>query len=220
MRHILAFMLLSVLFVSSSFAADYYIAESAAGSGDGTSCANARAYTWNWSGVTAGDTVWICGTVNLVYGQAVVVGASGDGGTHNPVTLAFCDTANCGESYAPGTIQVPGQTNLVSISNKHDVIVDGMGVGIIQATDNGSAIAGYTNNLSPTGIYVWGTSTYITVQNLTIRTMYVHQYQTTTDDTMPYGGGKGIYFQGTTYVDVHDCDISDASTGIVWFRGR
>ncbi|MDR3582908.1 MAG: hypothetical protein P4L62_00910 [Candidatus Pacebacteria bacterium] len=204
----------------TSHAADFYIAQTAAGSGNGTSCANAKAYTWNWSGVQPGDTIWICGTINLVWGENVLVGASGSATTHTPVVLAFCDAGDCGGTYSPGVVQSVGQADDIMIgSGMHDIVIDGKNVGVVQATNNGSAIDGYANQGSPVGVYVYGSTDHITVQNLTIQKIYVHQYQTTTNDTAQNGMGLGIWFQGTTNANVNNCTISDAATGIVLGSG-
>src|SRR5664280_1410653 len=57
----------SIFIVSPAWSADYYIAQSAAGNNNATSCANAKAISYltgSWSGkVAAGDTVHLCGQI-------------------------------------------------------------------------------------------------------------------------------------------------------------
>lgn len=54
--------LLILMWCGSAWGATYYLADAAAGSGNGSSCANAVAYT-TFSSITAGDTAYLCGTI-------------------------------------------------------------------------------------------------------------------------------------------------------------
>lgn len=207
-----------LFFCGSAFAKNWYIGNSTRGSGDGSSCTNTLSGLypggWNWSGVNPGDTVWICGTINVDESYQIVVQATGDAITHNPVTLKFCSESDCGAGNT-GLVTASVALPMVTISNTNDLVIDGNDVGIIQCTDSGSPSAGYTWKGNPTGIYHSGTGDHITIKNLTIRNLYVHQYQTSTYDNARYGAGKAIWFQNATNVEVHNCRISDVGAGIV-----
>lgn len=152
----------------SSLAADYYVAQNQAGSGNASSCANAKAITWNWTNpnVTGNDTVWVCGNIIGGVGAAgITIGASGSLG--HPITLKFCSGASdCGAGTAV-TMEAPYWDKAISCSGKQHVVIDGNG-GIIKNTDNGDE---RTYQSGSTGVY--STCSDLEVKNLTINDLYV-----------------------------------------------
>ena len=86
---------LLILTLITAFAEDLYIAQTNLGSANGTSAANARAYTWfntstNWTSVSGvpdrigpGDTVHIVGVITNP------LSIQGSGSPGNPITLKF-----------------------------------------------------------------------------------------------------------------------------------
>lgn len=88
---ITSLMLCLLVGVASAFAENFYIGQSSAGAGDGTSCANRRAISFfngsgNWgvgaSKISAGDTVYLCGTITTA------MGVQGSGSAGNVITIS------------------------------------------------------------------------------------------------------------------------------------
>ena len=180
----------------SSQAADYYIAQIAAGSGNGDSCTDATAisyYTGSWSGkVSAGDTVHLCGTLT----SALTIGASGMAG--NPITIKF-------ESGANFTSTVWSSSGAINCGSYDYLVIDGSNTGIIQNTANGGALANQSNSR---GINSTGNN--IEIKNLTIQNIFVAVYNTST--------GEGaqtvdIWAQGSNIL-IHDNTLKDANAVI------
>ena len=181
--------LLLLLGATNIYAADYYVAQHAAGSGNGDSCATATAisyYTGSWSGkVSAGDTVHLCGTLT----STLTIGGSGSSGS--PITVRFESGAKF--SQGAGTAWGTTSTAAIVINGVNYITIDGNRVGIIENTDNGSP-----NTTTPAGtfgtqqesygIYLYG-STGVTIQNLTIRNIY-QRVASSNDST---GLGYAIY---------------------------
>jgi hypothetical protein len=205
-----------ILFVfRDAFAANYYIAQSAAGEEDGTSCANAYAYDWNWSGVTAGDTVYMCGS----FSSDVTVNASGSSGTGNEVTLKSCadGEANCGTGNAAAFSATYWTTSSPAIEclSKNYVIIDGNDVGTIEATDNGDSSI-KNNSQNGYGIHVSGGSN-VEVMGWTVEDIYVQPYNVTPDPMGKDGPSTVcIFIDASDDVYIHDNTVHDAGTCILY----
>jgi hypothetical protein len=204
--------------VARGSATNIYIAQSAAGSANGSSCANSYAYSFfnasaNWgtgtSQIGPGTTVHLCGTLT----NALV--AQGSGSSGSPVTILF-DSATSGQISMPA---IPS-TGAIVLSNHSYFTVNGGNVGVIQSTNNGSSASlcsgsPYTNNVMSVGIAA-ASSSYITVENLTIGPLYIHVC--TNDDStnnsvlsppgpvcVSYVGTSNLVVTGNTMHDVGWC---------------
>lgn len=191
--------LLSLLFVITLHALGanaVYIAQSAAGSADGSSCANAEAVTYfnaagNWSStptgiqIGPGTTVHLCGTITseLTF--------RGSGASGNVVTLL----AESGAILAsPGStlINVNGQSNILMDGGTACGWIDHAQVacnGIIQNTLNGtpgaSCIGGacnLQNNLTQIDMSAVTGASNIEIRNWLFEDAYLH---TSSSDTTP-----------------------------------
>lgn len=198
------------LFSTNVFAADFYVAQSQAGTNDGSSCTNAYSLAWfntsaNWANpkqsgkIGPGDTVHLCGTFTS---EADVLT---DGSSGSPITILF-------ETDAKFSYQPANNGKFIAMSNRAFIIIDGGTNGIIEATDNGtpSAYGGIYNNQSTLyGISAAGSHD-IEIKNLTIRNLYVH---TTPLDPATFSNKPhGIYFNGVgNNISIHDCKFSDMS---------
>jgi len=207
MKKIFLTILIVLLFASPVYCADYYIAQSAAGSGDGSSCANADAIadlTWGTGNmVKAGDTLHLCGTIT----STLTIGASGTDSTTNAITIKFEDGARFSmPTWTTGT-------GAINSSAKNYIIIDGGTNGIIEATDNGtSATFGGTKTYSADiyGVYITN-CTGCEVKNLTIQNIYDRLASST--DCNKYG--KGIYATGSfSNISINNCTISDNAYAI------
>jgi hypothetical protein len=179
---------------------DVYIAQTAAGSANGSSCANAFAYTYfntkgNWTSSIAsgtqigpGSTVHVCGTITVGANTEALV-FQGSGLSGSPVTLYF----ESGAMLASPEWPPQGSGGAIDVSNQNYVVINGNGgangatQGIIEATatgDSGAACPGgsCTYHDDSNGIEA-DSSNNLTVEGLAIIDMYV------TASGVPNGGG-------------------------------
>jgi hypothetical protein len=177
--------------------ANVYIAQSAAGAGNGADCADAYAVTFfnsssNWgtssSKIGPGTTVHLCGTITSA------LTAKGSGSSGSPITILF-DSATSAQMSFPA---VP-TSGAINVSNQSYITIDGQNVGIIQSTNNGSSAGGYANQVCSVAILATSAAN-ITVQNLQVLNLYVH---TTTSDNsaggcMGVGPPSAVIFPGAT----------------------
>ena len=165
-----------------------YIAQTAAGSANGTSCANAYALTYfntagNWSAtptgtqIGPGSTVHLCGTFTGTAGQNGMLDILGSGTSGNPITILFEPGANATAPYwgNNGFIYAASTVNYITI--------DGGGTGSVPAgtfvpngdivaSANGAALANHV--AGSIAIAFRGTGdTGITVQNMQCENMFV-----------------------------------------------
>lgn len=191
---ILSITFLLLLFGATNiYAADYYIAQTAAGSANGESCANAYVYTWPWTGVNDGDTVHLCGTIT----STLTIPKSG---TSAGITVKFETGANL-TSAAWGTTS----SSAIYASGISYIIIDGNNTGVIANTNNGDALGVQQTS---SAIYVSGGS-YWTVKNLTVQNMYVH----VSGNASSYGGFN-IYLLGVSNVSVYGNTLNNNYFGI------
>jgi hypothetical protein len=187
---------------------DVYIAQTAAGSANGSSCANAFAYSYfntkgNWTSSVAsgtqigpGSTVHVCGTITVgANTEALVFQGSGVNGS--PVTLYFESGAVLSSPEWPPQ----GSGGAIDTSNQNYVVVNGNGgangatQGVIVATatgDSGAACpsGSCTYHDDSNGIEA-DSSNNLTVEGLAIIDMYV-----TTTGVPSGGGGSCIWDHG------------------------
>jgi hypothetical protein len=138
---ICALALLAVVFCGSARAAgDVYVSQSGGGSGDGSSCANAKPASFfnsgsNWGGtIAAGSTVHLCGTITTA------LTAQGSGASGNPITIQWESGASISACSQNGGIQLPGRQWLVLDLGGNSAAItcpnNGTGLGS-QSTANG-----------------------------------------------------------------------------------
>jgi hypothetical protein len=179
----------------------FYISQS--GTGDGSSCANAKSAAWfsaatNWAvafqKIGVGDTVHLCGIIS----SNLIVQGSGSAGS--PITVLFEPGAKMESPTWYG--------GAISITGKSHVIVDGGSGGVIKATRSGS---GFGNTAGSVGVVISNSSN-VEVKNLTILGMYV---RTDTGENCNNACGAGVSIANTfSYISVHHTTITDARVGI------
>ncbi len=171
-----------------------YIAQAAAGSANGSSCANAYAYTYfntsgNWTSGTPsgaqigpGTTVHLCGTFSAPANACNYLTIQGSGSSGNPITVHFepgsvltAPTwgAGCGAIYSTGHsyITIDGGNSGSAVAGCPAACSSTLsGGGTIQATANGTGLAYQING---NGILTYNCS-YCTFENLIVSNIYVH----------------------------------------------
>jgi hypothetical protein len=214
MKKILFILLIIISLASPAFTADYYIAQTAAGDADGTSCANADAIadlTWGAGNmVAAGDTLHLCGTIT----STLTVGASGSAG--QPITILFESGAKLsqGEGTAWGGGTSPSTSAAIYAASKSYITIDGGTNGIIENTDNGTGLGVAVNSH---GIGMSGVSN-IVIKNLTVKEIYKRTPRSDVDSNA-YGvgiwinNGSNITVNNNSVYGAYYCLAFTASTG-------
>jgi hypothetical protein len=211
----LVFAALLLSMASSVHASDTYVAQSSAGSSDGTSCANAYAYTDPVHGTNGGQTadqgpgktIHLCGTITgNAADQAVNINASGSPG--NPFTIKF-------ETGAILTAPVWGGIGgaITVGGGAHDVTIDGGTNGVIQNTDNGTGLGHHD---SSHGVYMQGGLTNIIIENLHILNICQHTSPTDLAGCSTSGNDATAIMEtgAKTNVVITRNTLSDAVIGI------
>jgi hypothetical protein len=162
-------------------ATNIFLAQTAAGTADGSSCDNARPVSYfnearNWgtggSQIGSGTVVHLCGIIGIT----LKVPASQGTGL---VTIQFEANAKMQQSAAPNFIVLGAHSNSFLVTGQAPCgFVGHAHVDCpekIQNTDNGSPAGGFGNHISPsTAIDVSGATGTVTIQNLEISNLYVH----------------------------------------------
>jgi hypothetical protein len=184
------FILLFLLLPVCAFSEDLYIAQTAAGTNDMSSCANAQSMAWlntagNWGAgankVSAGDTVHLCGTIT----SPLTIQGSGTNSTTNAITIKFETGAKFSKAHwnQSGT----NQDSAIYSGGYNYIVIDGGTDGIIESTLNGSSGGtcpggSCTSQLANNGIYFGSGTIGTTIKNINIRNLY---YRTSTTDYAP-----------------------------------
>lgn len=186
---IMALVLFTISCVGTAFASDIFLAQSAAGAGDGSSCANARAISWfnatsSWGAapglIGPGTNIHLCGNFNDSTPGDTLLTFQGSGTSGNPITLTF-------ESGAILTNSAYwGANGAIYIHNKNYIVVDGGANGIVQNTGDGT---GLSYNHQSNGIAISGGGTGITIENLMIKNICQRSAGDTGDSCSAGGGG-------------------------------
>ena len=206
-----------VVCASFCFANDVYLANSSAGANDGSSCANAKAYTYfnssgNWSAtptgiqIGPGTTVHLCGTITDSLSGNMFT-AQGSGSAGNVVTIKFETGAS---------LQSPGESVFINLNSQSYFLIDGgptcgykNGAFAASTACNGSiynTLNGYAGQTCPGGSCLYQVNTKaiiapgnnIEVRNLQIGPIYIHG--DTSDLTFsPPGPGCITNGTGTNY---------------------
>jgi hypothetical protein len=203
---------------------DIYLAQGATGSNNGSSCANAYAYTFfstvgNWGAgsnqIGPGTTVHICGTITDSLNGTLLT-AQGSGTSASPITIHF-------ESGA--ILQSPAETTFINGNNKSYFIIDGGTscgwVGGARVTCNGliqNTLNGFSGQSCPGGPCAYQVQTQminnfnsnLEVRNLTIGPVYIHGG--TNDTTFTSPGPKCLDFTtGGGTINIHNDIMHDAA---------
>ena len=118
-------------------AEDIYVSQNALGAGGGTSLTDTKAVSFfntssNWAlgagKISPGDTVHLVGTISTR------LNIMGSGLIGLPITVLFEPGAKLSAPYWPTSAAI-------SSSGKSFITIDGNGVGIVEATANGTALA-------------------------------------------------------------------------------
>jgi hypothetical protein len=220
--------LLAVTFVllalGFSSATTRYIAQSAGTFSGGTACSGQTAITpatFNSTTLAAGDIAWICGAITGSAGSNIIVPNNG-GTSGNPVVINF-DTGSSIKAPSCGTYSTNPTGGCISITSQY-ITVNGMGVGVIQNTLNGTvgsnlgtaACPGGTCKLNnPTaGVYVGANN--VTVENLNIYDMFDRiPCNSNTNENNSFGVDiDGSGGSANTNVTVTGNTIHDALNGV------
>lgn len=196
---------------------DVYLAQNATGSANGSSCANAYAYTFfnasgNWgagaSKIGPGATVHLCGTITAPAGSSNFLMFQGGGASGNPITLLFESGAALTATYWSGAV--------IQLGGNSYVVVDGGTNGIIQATANGTNLANQQDNGECVASHPTN-ATNVIVQNLTCANLYVDASVSDNGGEDTYGidvwGTSNLTIQNNTIHDVKWAFRSSYSTG-------
>jgi len=148
-----------------AYTPNVYVAQTAAGSGDASSCANAESVASlnanahsEWS---AGNVIGLCGTITRN------ISAAGSGSAGNPIVLYWEPNASMTLSAASCT---GSSSSCINLSGRSYITLDGGSNGVFQVTDNGDES---TYNSAIRGVQLSGSSN-ITIEYLTIKNIYVH----------------------------------------------
>lgn len=213
-----------------------YLAQVAAGTQDGSSCANAKIWSTPLDG---GDVIHLCGTISGS-GPGTTAFTIPSGAPSTPTTIIFETGAKLSQTYWGGD----GVGAIVIATNAHDILIDGSptgtpcghtGVftnvacnGIIENTDNGTPLSavvscdpswpGYTHQLASAGISM-GVANNVEIRNLHIQNIYQNDGSALcTTDVGPEnsGGGipRGIYGGTCSNCNYHNLEINAVSIGM------
>ena len=196
-------------------ATNVYIAQTAAGSADGSSCANAYAVTFfnssgNWgsggSQIGPGTTVHLCGTISSP------IWALGSGSSGSPVTILFEPGAimsNTGTAWnAQSPITLDGQSYITI--NGGTANAGGSSVNL-QATGNGS---GLSTQLAVLGIHMNGSHD-VEIKDFGCANLYIHS--SASDSTIGSDSSACVYAnpQGVN-ISIHDSTFHDNQDGVLF----
>ena len=178
----------------SATAQNFYIAQTQAGTGDGSSCTNAQPVSWfntagNWANpklaglIGPGDTVHLCGVIST----PLTVEKSGSSGS--PITILFEPNAKLSAPTWTGNSIAGSYPNAVIAGTDVSYItVDGGSNGIIEATNNGDNLT-YQNTVVGVGFGHYSSDNPdvgIEIKNLTIQNLYVRN-QNSSSTIDPWG---------------------------------
>lgn len=184
-------------------AKDIYIAQNLAGRGDGADCANAFAYSFfndaaNWGAGAAqigpGTTVHLCGVITTFNGSGYdYLTFRGSGASGQPITLKW-------EPNAKLSLPTCGSSSCILFSGRSYLVLDGGSDGVVEETDNGSALGHQDRHTALYG----RPCNHCEFKNLTLRNIYVHSLAS--DDI----GADGLTVSGPG-ISMHHMSCSQAS---------
>ena len=181
---------------------EIFIADTARGADTGVDVNNAHGLDWvnnsaNWGEgagkISAGDTLRLSGVMTKpLY-------LTGSGTEDKPITVTFLSGARFS---APTWAS---DSSIITVRGAH-IIIDGGENGVIEATDNGTAL---THHNHFRGVRIEG-SNHVEVKNLTIHNLYVRTPDS--DDYYPYGAA--IYIDKPDTISIHHNTITECRTAI------
>ncbi len=199
-----------------------YIAQSATGSNNGSSCANAYAYSFfntagNWGSganqIGPGTTVHICGTITDSV-NGTLLSAHGSGASGNPITIQLESNAS---------LQSPAENMFINGNGQSHFVITGVTAcgwvnrAEVPCTESiYNTLNGFSGQSCPGGpcahqlqtIAIGGFTLDLTVKNLLIGPIYVHGG--TSDTTFTAPGPVGISFgSGASMLTVNNVIIHD-----------
>ena len=193
---------------TSGGSASLYVAQSALGSGDGSSCGNARAVSFfnsaaNWGSgkaIAPGTTVGLCGTITST------LDVMGSGAAGAPVTVLFTAGAKISQPVCGPCIYADGRSYIT---------IDGGGSGQILSSANGTTFANHSNT---TGVS-FDPCDHCTVENLQIGPLY--QHTSPTDENVGYDHTQQHAIKASgSYVSFHDNNVHDVGWALdFYFQG-
>ncbi|MCZ2111087.1 MAG: Ig-like domain repeat protein, partial [Dehalococcoidia bacterium] len=184
-----------------------FVAQSAAGSGDGSSCANAKAASFfntvsNWGAgrpIAAGVVVGLCGTITST------LTAQGSGSPGSPVTIYFTSGAKLSQ---------PVCGSCLTLSGRSHIVVDGGTNGIVESSANGTRLANHSGAYAIQAI----SCSNCEIKNLTIGPIYTiapgDSYICSSGCAVDNAGVRCINFSGDNW-KIHDNVMHDASWCLV-----
>jgi len=190
---------------------NYFVAQSAAGSGSGSSCANAAAVSTlsgpaHW---TAGNVIGLCGTIT----SPIIAGGSGT--ASNPITVYWEPGATMSSPDWGGSAEAPGAAFSTG-GNRYLILNGGNNGRSIQATAEGSGLA---DQGIPSQAILANNCTGCTFENLTIANLYVHSVSrdTTVDQTLD----NAFFIDGGSNITIANNTVHDVGWAIVtyWNNG-
>jgi hypothetical protein len=212
--------LISIVLTIDCFAEDFYIAQSAVGSGNGTSCANAKAVSYfntssNWAKpklagkIGPGDTVHVCGTITGTSGQNILT-AQGSGAAGSPVTIFFEGNAILQAGYLGTNDGTNPSGGAIKLQGVNYVTVDGGTNGIIQNTANGTLLS---NQVISAGIFIGQSATNIEIKNLNVKNMFVREALCNEEVGAGNVGPIVVLGGGIADINIHNNTLSEG-----WFN--
>jgi hypothetical protein len=197
MKRIVLSISLMLLVLAAVLGEDIFVAQSAAGGDTGTNLANAHSVTWlnapgNWGSgagkISGGDTVHLCGTIS----SSLTIQGSGSSGSI--ITILFETGAKLSATHW-------GTSGALILNSKNYIDIDGGTNGIIESTDNGTALTYHTDDR---GILLNNCSN-IEIENLTIQNMYIPSGVEQNDY------GIAIYYLTGSHLNVHHNTIANGA---------
>lgn len=205
------------------FTPNIFIGQSAAGTGDGSSCANQKAVSALSTATywTAGNVIGLCGTITSP------ITAQGSGTSANPIVVYWEPGASMTEPTSSCSSQC------FNISGQSNITLDGGSNGVITVPNNGDSAA---TNVGVRGIAVSNASN-ITIEYLTIRNLYVATQNVTKSptgedpagiwvinannflldhNTISYVGDVGVIFVNTTGITTPQTISNNDFSGENW----
>jgi hypothetical protein len=202
---VLGFLALS----GSAWATEYYISPTASGSNNGTSCANAWAYTNSLVGSSqaANVTIHFCSGTYTASADGTIVTFTASGTSGNPVTMIADQGAVIFQAPyfngSSGAISNSGSTS-------YDVL-NGDGNLTIQNTANGSSLA---NQQQSVGMG-FTNCTHCTIENTTVKNIYINAGSSSSATNTSGGNTACIVINGSSTSSVISGNtVSQCKTGI------
>jgi Bacterial Ig domain/Divergent InlB B-repeat domain/Right handed beta helix region len=218
-------LLIIPLLFSTAFATTRYVAQSAGTFSGGTACNGQTTITpatFNSTTLAAGDITWVCGAITFSSAGTNVIVPNNGGSSGNPVVINF-DTGSSIKGPSCGTYSTLPTGGCIVINNQWTT-VNGMGVGIIQNTlqgTSGATCPGGTCSLeNPTaGVFIAASN--VVVENVTIADMYDRTpcgSSTEENDQfgiMITGGASNVTIKGNTVHDGENLIVDVGSSGTI-----